>query len=250
MTGEQVLHVMHVPGVHPFRDRLVERLREQANVCVHEDPNMRGVCYNHARALACMARNDTTNWSVLVQDDIVLLDGWEQELGLAAKYSPSKILGLAVHAQEGFSAYRRRVPYITGAFLLRANAIAYHQSVIRPLARFMALAAQMGYEYDDHAATTWGMLNDEPPARVTRSLVSHQDVKSLLGHSGGNKTQFTRIDNPATSWLRWDGHPRYVRRKEAHPTSVNLFLRKMERDIGWVPTNRDREAMARLGWDQ
>lgn len=238
------IHVMHVPGVNRDRDQAVRVLQSQVDVCLHEDAHLRGVVPNHADAVRCANREKTDDeWYFFGQDDLMLIEGWKNEIDGALRNSPSKALALVNAGAEGRDAGKNGSAYEVGPYVLRGAWLAYHRTIVEPLGRFLTFAGYAGFDGDDTAANIWCWLNGITPARVVRSLGVHLGAKSTIGHTDTMVTR-QRITSPELSHIRWDTQKPNWRRSESRD-DVALLLRRMMA-TGWKPTQDEEERMSEI----
>lgn len=217
------VHILHVPGADPQRDEIVQRLREQSEACVHEDPERIGCMANWLRALGCAAENDTGySWSVILSDDADPLPGWQQHLERACTHSPQPFLGLTHFGGYGEQALAKGAPYGVGQYLVWGGAIAYHRSVVRPLHEWATTVVERtGYEHDDCLIAAYALRRGVKCALAARAIFEQPVKKSLLGHN-------TPIRSPKTTIANSDGpayaaSPRWVNvHKQVWPEIVEL----------------------------
>jgi hypothetical protein len=193
---------MHVPGADPARDAIVAKLREQADACVHEDPERRGVMATWTSALECARDTDTGGWSVIVQDDADPLRGWQQHLERACLNSPQPVLGLTHFGAYGRQALAKGAPYGEGLALIWGGAVAYRASLLPGLCAFARGLYESGEERrnDDRVAAAYALKTGHQTAMVARAIFGQPVQKSLIGHN-------TKVRSPATTIENCEGPP-------------------------------------------
>lgn len=225
------LHVLHVPGADPRRDATVGELRRQATVCVHEDPARRGVMVTWLEALACAEASDQDiPWSVIVQDDVEPLPGWQQHLERACTYSPQPVLGLTHLGSYGRRALDRQAPYAVGKGLLWGAGIAYHRRFMAGLARWAPWAVeQTGYPHDDRLIAAYARVSGVETAMVARALFDLPRWPSLLGHPAQYQ--------PNTTIINCSGPPYHARPRSARVSGSSGTAEEFARlvELGPVP---------------
>lgn len=178
------LHVLTVPGADLTRDRLVAEMQADTSVCLHPDPLRLGVLQNFAGALEC-ADGLAQTWSLIVQDDAILIGGWKTELSAALHYSPSPILGLTYFGSYGLQLAARGVPYGLAKNAVWGGAAAYHRAVLPGLLAVARFALEIGWNRnsDDGAVCAFNHIRGGDSALAARAVFGQSPVRSLLGHS-------------------------------------------------------------------
>lgn len=200
------IHVMHVPGADPARDAIVARLVDEAGACVHEDPERRDTMWTWVQAANCAA-DDTAEWSIIVQDDAEPLPGWESHLRQALKYSPSPFLALTHAGRYGKDLYDKGHPYGVGHCTMWGTAIAYHRSVMGPLAEWATRLYQAtGYRHDDTAVCGFARKHRFETAAVSRAIF-WTNMPSLLGHFNAHSNSPLCTITNSTKYLPYTAPP-------------------------------------------
>jgi hypothetical protein len=222
------MHVMHVPGVDPARDATVQMLKTLSDVCIHEDPDRNGAMWNWAQVTECMS-NSPELWQIQLNDDVVLLSGWEGSLKAALRFSPRMVLGLAwVGTTRGAKAVENQKAYAIGHYLPAGLAIAYHRNVTARLANFALHAAATDYPHDDVAASLFAKVSGYEPALTGRSIFGTLKTKSLMGHSQYETAKYT-IEQPGARWTSGFVFDRHMAKRD----DENELIIKM-RKTGWM----------------
>jgi hypothetical protein len=196
-------HVLHVPGADQLRDENVANLAGLFDgLCVHEDNGRRGVVWNWAQMLACMAQDSVSEWSIQLDDDAMPYRNTPEHLSYALAWSPRQILGLAWQGRtRGVKAVEKGVSYAVGPHLVHGLAVAYNAAVVQELAEFAARAARGPYPNDDVLVNLWAHhVAGFYPALVARSLFGALPVKSLLGRSTYPSALYTVANDPWAGW--------------------------------------------------
>lgn len=214
------VHILHVPGADPLRDAIVGKLVEQADACVHLDPERAGCMANWLRALACAhATDQDLPWSVILSDDADPLRGWQQHLERACNYSPEPVLGLTHFGGYGQAALDKGAPYGVAACSVWGGAIAYHRQFLNGLARWAPrVVAETGYPHDDRLVASYALKTGAKCALAARAIFGQPVKKSLLGHNTPIRSPKTTIENcggPA-----WSARPRFVSINVAKPPEL------------------------------
>lgn len=200
------MHTLWVPGADPDRDATVARQQEQADICLHIDPERRGVMWNFLNAVQCAVENDgDLKWSVIIQDDAEPLPGWEDHLAQACWYSPEPVLGLTHFGQYGKKALAKGAPYALGRSLIWGGAVAYRRDFLLGLAEWgPRIYAQTGFVHDDYLVCAYAYRIGRKCALTSRAIFDQTIKKSLLGHGGPTRSPVATITNcsgPAYSVL-------------------------------------------------
>lgn len=163
----------------------MEDLIREADVCLHSDPKQVGAMWNWSTVMKCMVKSVSNGgWHIQLNDDVVGLRGWIPNLNEVLDNSPSLITGLAwVGVARGTKAFEAGKAFAIGNHLAAGCAVAYHESLIMPLARFAHYAALTTYKHDDAAMTIWAKSVGLEPSLVSRSLFGLHDTASLMGHA-------------------------------------------------------------------
>lgn len=187
----------------------------QADVCLHPDQLRHGVTWNWSQAMRCVANErDSSDWHVVVQDDMVALSDWKHHISEACRYSPSPVLGLMWVGERWKRGVDKGVPYVTGPNTLRGGAVAYSSDLFPALADFSERVARTDYGMDDLATAMWiKEARGELPSVVSRSIFASPPVKSLLGHYSKYQTAIYTIEDSNQAWS-WSDHPRSIEVKE------------------------------------
>jgi hypothetical protein len=198
-------HVLHVPGIG--REQNIDRLREAGlDLCVHEDPRRRGVMRNWIGLLRCMVEHASPSqpWQLQLNDDVRVLDGWEDELDQALWYAPRPVVGLIASGPISVPAeraYRAGKAYAVGPYVVIGPAVAYRFDVVADLLPAAAQALAAGYPHDDVVPNWWmSEIWGQHPAVVTRSLFRYVPSPSLLHHPQHRDPHHT-IEEDGPPWM-------------------------------------------------
>lgn len=234
-----LLHVIHVPGVDPVRDQAVRVLAEETEVCVHADRSQRGVMWNWVTAMECIERRvghpSAEDWHYVVQDDMRPYLGWESHLEQATRHSPRAVLGLCWIGERWAEGVHANRPYMTGKYVLRGGAIAYHRSVFPPLAHFArGISTLTDFKHDDVAASLWCQrVAGFDPALTSRTIFESLLTRSLVGH-GRYATGCYSIENTPHQ-PDWATRPAALEVNiDRYRSDVNAVLSLMKKK-GWRP---------------
>jgi hypothetical protein len=208
-------HVLHVPGANAERDAIVQHLIEEQddsfNVCVHEDPDRRGLMVNWIEALHC-ASDDGNSWSLVLQDDAMPLPGWKEHLEQALWHCPTVVLGLSHFGQATSTGARRGAPYLVGPHLIWGAAVAYRNVFLGGLAPFAEMVyARTQYPHDDRLISAYAQRVGKKTAVTTMALFDQPVAESTIGHTGAGGDRRPRITIQTHGrYLRWANKPNHV----------------------------------------
>lgn len=187
------IHILHVPGANPERDRIVSDWRLRANedveVCVHEDPERRGIMANWLDAAQC-ALDDAHQplWSLIIQDDAVPGPGWQRSIEEACWFSPAPVLGMSYFGKITEGAFKKNVPYMVGPHLIWGAAVAYKRDFLEglvPWARWVYETTE--YQHDDRLISAYANKIGVDTALTVRAIFDQPVEQSTVGHSGGGE---------------------------------------------------------------
>lgn len=220
-------HVMWVPNTE--RDKVVAALSKEFDLCIHSDPKRKGLIQNWGKAVRCAAKEaDQHDWSIILSDDVLPLDGWREHLEQALANSPSPLLGLMYCGSMIPELGKGKNAYVQGPYVLRGGGVAYRNDVVEELARFATFTAYTGYPNDDMAACFWAKWHGFLPAALTRTIFHTPKFESLLGHSPMGTGRFTI-----------ESYPDLERYSNGHVAKMGGFrddeleFWEMLRQVGW-----------------
>lgn len=196
------VHVVHVPGADPERDAMVQRQAQEADVCVHEDPERHGVMWNWLNAMDCAVKNDADlPWTVIIQDDTEPLRGWQQHLERCVTNAPTPIIGLTHMGGFGERAAAKGAPYGIGHNLVWGAGIAYHRSQVAPMAEWARKVwDKTGYVHDDVMVAAWAYRQKFYTCMASRAIFGLPRFKSLLNHNTPVRHPFLTIEDDGPAW--------------------------------------------------
>jgi hypothetical protein len=208
---------MHVPGLSADRDDLVAWYQQMFDeVCVHADPDQRGVLWNHLGIVRCMVSEslDTSRgWSLVVQDDARPLDGWEDHLPEVCWNAPAPFVSLGHFSNFGQRLVERGIPFGLGANVVWGQAVLYRHDVVRSYARLVEDVAEMDFEryrkWDDGLPSVHSLLHGTKSCFTARALFEHQDWDSTMGHVKGQWRHARATIGNTPLGPRWGGVPRH-----------------------------------------
>lgn len=176
------VHVMWVPGADLARDNIVNRLRGQTEVCLHEDAERKGLMQNWIGVLKC-ALEDEQEWAVILSDDASPLPRWKEHLPLALEHSPEPFLGLTHFGGYGLKAIEKEAAYCVGPYLIWGGACAIRKDQITGLLEFAEFHHARGYLHDDCLIAAYAMMTGQGTAMVPRAIFGQPVKASLLNHN-------------------------------------------------------------------
>jgi hypothetical protein len=207
------IHLMHASGFDSARDELVAQYlgTKDLDVCLHDDPAHYGVLWNHHTITECMLK-DTTDWSLVVQDDAVALPNWQSHLEQVQWYAPAPFVSLCHFSSYGEKLAARGVPFGVGKNTIWGQAVLYHHGVREPYAQLVRDIVEMDpvkfKKWDDGLIAVYNLLEGTNSSFTSRALFEHQDIKSTMGHVPGQwrhakSTILSRLMGPG-----WGSVPR------------------------------------------
>lgn len=226
------IHILHVPGADEHRDRIVADYlslpSEDVQVCVHSDPDRRGIMYNWLQAAEC-ALADRDRWSTIIQDDAVGEPGWVEKLEEAVWYSPAPVLCMSYFGKITDAAHRQNIPYLVGPHLVWGAAVAYRLDFLEGLVPFARRVwEEYGYPHDDRLISAYANRIGVDTALTTRALFDQPVEKSTVGHGGGNRRPLHTLGS--TSGAAYSARPRAKRLRSGAALDQRLWLSKLFTD--------------------
>lgn len=215
-TTPITIHILHVPGVDPDRDRIVRRIETAPGVqaCVHPDPRRRGVMWNWTRALVCALNTDPSEqpWAYVVSDDAEPATpadhspSWVEELREASAHAPdtAPFLGLTHFGGFGRRALDAGAAYGVGDNLVWGGGIAYRREELAEFLRWAtAVAQRLNYPHDDTLVTAYAMRTGQTTALAARAIFDQPVTTSLLGHNTPIRRPYATIADAPTPEQEW-----------------------------------------------
>lgn len=160
------------------------------------DDEDRGANWNHLQMLNWM-KDGSTEWSVILEDDSVVVPDFRKQLEMALNWAPSPFVGLYVgrgrppHWQTGISAVMaREVCWLTCDTMM--NAVGYAvktkliPAIIHSLEKTWSVKPKMPV---DEAISYWGQSYNIPFCYTRPSLIDHRDIAPVEKHSYGVPTE-------------------------------------------------------------
>ena len=223
------VHLMHVPGADPVRDEIVQTYRQTCplDVCVHEDRERRGVLWNHETIVRCMVENDTSRWSLAVQDDALPYESTWDHLPRALFYAPymAGFLSLSHFSQHGERIAVRGIPYGLGLHTIWGQAVAYRRRVLPKYLDFVHEVQDYDAtglrKWDDGLMAVFNMFEGSQSAFTSVALFEHQDLDSTMGHVPGQWRH--AASNLGTRTPDWKAEPKTAR-YGTKPNELQLSL--------------------------
>lgn len=229
------MHVTTVPG-DARRDALVRQYQEEwpGGVCVHADPDRRGILWNHRTVLDCLLEEGSP-WGLTCQDDVVFLPGWEDHLLSVMWYAPTPFVSLGHLSKYGARLAAKQVPFGVGVNALWGQAVLYRKDVLpayRELVeRVWDLDAGSGMyrKWDDGLAAVFNLLTGTRSSFTAWSLVEHQNWESTVGNVPGRwrHAECTIVGALPTVWGK-------VPRTASAGVSPDELQKSLARRLGWV----------------
>lgn len=229
------IHILHVPGADPHRDSIVAdyvaRQDEwEIDVCVHADPERRGIMYNWLAAAECaLDDSNAPTWSIIIQDDAVGCPGWRTKLDEALWYAPAPVLGMSYFGQITDGAQKKGVPYLVGPHLIWGAAVAYKRTFLEGLVPFARRVwEEYQYPHDDRLISAYANRIGVDTALTVRALFDQPVEKSTVGHGGGNRRPLHTLGS--TSGAPYSARPRFQRLRSAAAGDQRFWLQHLFTD--------------------
>lgn len=193
MSTIPVVHVTTVPG-DPRRDDMVRKLQEDwpSSVCVHADPDRRGILWNHRQVLDCLLAEtgpDQPRWALTCQDDVEWLPGWQNQLRMVMQTAPTPFVSLNHFSTHGQRQARRGMPYAVGINAMWGQAVLYSRAVLPSYRQLVEDVWEMDaakyHKWDDGLAAVHNLIHGTRSSFTSRALVEHQNWDSTVGNVPG-----------------------------------------------------------------
>jgi len=227
---------MWVPGADLKRDNIVNRLRGQADVCLHEDPERLGLMQNWLSAARC-AQKDNQEWAIILSDDAAPLQGWKEYLPLALKYSPEPFLGLTHFGGYGERAVDKGAAYCIGPYLIWGGACAIRRDQLDGLIEFAEFHHARGYKHDDVLICAYASSQGHQTAMAAHAIFGQPVKASLLNHNTPIRSPYSTIEDDSANLNLYSKGltkktPRGISPKNELTRLVSEFLGEDE-ESGW-----------------
>lgn len=201
---------MTASGFTRSRDERVEWWANEhgGNVLVFDDAERRGVLWNHRRIIENFL-NSGEEHTLVVQDDAIPLEGWEDHLPAIVDTAPTMPVSLCHFRKRGRKLWDRGINYGVSASCLWGQAVLYSREfalayweTLEDLWRIDPINWQKS---DDGVIVVHNLLTGNKSAFTTRALFSHAEGHSTLGHmSKGRQPLCTIETDPDGEWT--DSH--------------------------------------------
>jgi hypothetical protein len=214
-------YLQTVPGFSRERDENAARWREYGAL-IYEDVNRDGPIWT-MRDMLEDAAEDGCDWALIMQDDAVPFDGWDQELGPALVHSPGPLLSLSHFASVGEKA--AAAGYAYGQPGMWGPAWAHRRdAVLGTLALYPRIfEINPRYSPADGPAYIWSLLAGHPPVFTSRALFDHPPWRSSRGHpTTGARRPYLSILHDGPHWTAPGVWQRPVRDFETEGTKEML----------------------------
>lgn len=178
---------------HVSREDYVSELLDTIggdDIYVNTDDGTLGAGGNHLAVLKTLRDKYPDAWSVVLEDDSVVAEGFRDQLQMALAVAPTKIVSL--YLGTGYpQQYQKLFSDAVAAFpetcwllheqLRHAVGYAVHPRIVKPLFTRMETLVAQRYAPDD-AIGYWAMRNREMIAYTNPSLVDHRDGPTIIDY--------------------------------------------------------------------
>jgi GR25 family glycosyltransferase involved in LPS biosynthesis len=184
---------------HIKRVAMTEKLADQtgAQIISYDDGTL-GCTLNHLNTWKRLS-DETTDWKIVLEDDAVPVDGFQDQLAQALEVAPTGIVSLYLG--------RLRPPqyqYMIQPAITRAEASGAHWLVSRQLLHAVGIAVRADLVDDmlthldgetpiDEAINAWVNRKFYRVAYSYPSLVDHADTETLIAHRDGQHREPGRV---------------------------------------------------------
>lgn len=210
------IHILHVPGANAQRDQIVADYLDldfrDVHVCVHLDPERRGIMKNWLDAAQC-ALMDDEKWSVIIQDDAVGGPDWVRNVEEACWFSPAPVLGMSYFGKITEPAFKKGIPYMVGPHLIWGAAVAYRRDFLEGLVPWAReVFERTEYQHDDRLISAYANKIGVDTALTVRAIFDQPVEQSTVGHAGGGERR-PKITIGGNSGAPYAARPRAHRTK-------------------------------------
>ena len=184
--------VNHTIGIvaHTARSDQAHALAETVGAAyLSMDDGTLGCEQNHRTVWQWMAEHTTTEWSVVLEDDAIPVDGFRHQLAQALDNAPTPIVSLYLgrkrppHWQDAIQtaiddANRSNANYITAHNLIHAVGVAIKTELVPSMTDYCA-----GTKHPwDYRIGAWAQEHQHPISYLHPSLVEHADGHTIAHH--------------------------------------------------------------------
>ncbi len=224
------LHILHVPGADEERDDIVANYLDMpypdVHVCVHMDPERKGIMHNWLEAAKCALQTTNEKWSIILQDDAVPMPGWHRALEEALWFSPAPVLGMSYFGSITDSAQKKNVPYLVGPHLIWGAAVAYRHDFLQGLVPWAEKVWEdTRYPHDDRLISAYANKIGVDTALTVRAIFDQPVVASTVGHGGGNRRPLHTLRS--TSGAPYSARPRSIRLRSGAAGDQRFWLQHL-----------------------
>jgi hypothetical protein len=202
---------------HVDRRGTRHRITGQAHVRhISEDDGTLGCDRNHLNVWRGHADNPIHDWSVVLEDDAIPVNGFRDQLAAALAVAPAPIVSLYLGTGRPLGGWqprikqtilqvrRNRANWILSRHLLHCVGVAIRSNLVPSLVD--ALPELLERLPIDEAITAWAQQNGTLIAYSWPSLVDHADEDTLVDHPDGKPRDRARVAWHTGTRLNWDSH--------------------------------------------
>lgn len=206
MSTPMPIRVMTASGFTASRD-----LRTQwwldvygDRVTVFDDVDRNGVLWNHLRILEDFVASEDEEFTLVVQDDAIPLEGWEEHLEQVMEHATRFPLSLCHFRRHGLKMWERGISFGYATNCVWGQAVVYSREfaleyvqTVRDLYEIDPLTWRKS---DDGVIVVHNLLTGNQSSFTTRALFDHAEGHSTLGHLTKGRYPFATIENSPGPW--------------------------------------------------
>lgn len=189
----------------PSRDARVQWWKDTYpdRVTVFDDAERHGVMWNHQRIIEDFVASGE-DYTLVVQDDAIPLEGWEDHLEQVMSVASRFPLSLCHFQKRGLKLWDRGICFGYATNCAWGQAIVYSRRfatdylhTLRDLATIDPITWQRS---DDGILVVHNLLTGNKSSFTTRALFDHADGHSTLGHLSKGRNPVATIETHPGEW--------------------------------------------------
>lgn len=211
-----MIRVMTASGFTSARDERVQWWVDTYGdrVKVFDDSERKGVLWNHLQIVTDIVESGE-DFSLVVQDDAVPLNGWEEHLQEVIRTATRFPVSLCHFQKRGKEMWDRGICYGYSPSSLWGQAVLYSKEFAQaylPTVQDIFEIDPIGFQKsDDGVIVVHNLLTGNNSSFTTRALFDHADGHSTLGHLSRGRRPVATIENSPGPWT-----------SEERPRKVNI----------------------------